>query len=97
MDRPTSGTQLPPFFKNILWSYDFCALNPEKDKKTIIIHSINYGDLIHWRWLVSHYGEAGIREALETIPASEFRPAALHLAAIMFSITHPNHASRGAH
>jgi hypothetical protein len=97
MDKQTSSTPLPPFFKHILWSYDFSALNPEKDKKTIIVQSINYGDLAHWRWLVRYYGKGAIREAIETVPASEFRPAALRLATIVFSVTQLNHAPRGAH
>jgi hypothetical protein len=97
MDTSPSPTQLPSFFKTILWSYDFRALDPEKDKRAIIVQSINYGDLMHWRWLVRYYGRAAIREALEILPASEFRPAALRLAAIMFSVTRLNHASRGTH
>jgi hypothetical protein len=97
MDKSTSPAILPSFFKHILWSYDFSALHLDKDKKTIIIQSINYGDLMHWRWLVRHYGEVAIREVLETIPVSEFRPGALRLATIMFSVTYLNHAHRGAH
>ena|SRR3989344_2318779 len=97
MDSLSSPTTLPAFFKNILWSYNFSHLEPDKDKKTIIVASINYGDLAHWRWLVAHYGKDAIREILETIPATELRPHALRLASIIFSLTHLNHAPRGTH
>jgi hypothetical protein len=70
----SSHTQLPPFFRPILWSYDFAALDPETHKKAIIVNTINYGDLSHWRWIIGHYGKQAVRGLLETLPATEFRP-----------------------
>ena len=87
--------KLPEFFKPILWSYNFPAIDSEKNKKVIIVNTINYGDLKHWRWLMQHYGEDTIKEILEQIPSSEIRPRALRLAAAIFSIKNFNYAPRG--
>jgi len=87
--------KLPLFFKPILWSYDFDSMDIEKDKKTIIINSINYGDLKHWRWLVKNYGKKNIREILMEIPFTEIRSRVVPLVSILFSINKFNHAFRG--
>jgi len=92
-----SASRLPASFKTILWSYDFATLDPEVDKKTIIVQSINYGDLTHWRWLITHYGKETVHDIIETIPATEFRPRALRLATFLFAVRHLNHVPRGAH
>ncbi len=86
---------LPLFFKPILWSYNFSAINPEKHKETIIINTVNYGDLKHWRWIAHFYGENVIADVLRKIPVSELRPAARRLASIIFSIKDWNNAPRG--
>lgn len=88
---------LPEYFKMILWSYDFEAVDPVKDKKTIIINAINYGDLRHWRWLTKFYGKKIIADILKTIPAAEIRPGARNLASALFSINNFNYASRSSH
>jgi hypothetical protein len=49
-----SQTRLPPFFKPILWSYNFAALDPETHKKAIS------GDLSHWQWIIAYYGKGTI-------------------------------------
>lgn len=86
---------LPSFFKPILWSYDFSKINPEKDKESIIIQAINYGNLQHWRWLVKFYGTEEVREVLTKTPATEIRPRAQRLSSIIFSIKKFNYAPRG--
>ena len=88
---------LPVFFKPILWSYDFSRIDSELQKKTIVVNTINYGDLRHWRWIAHYYGRDVIAKVLAEISASEIRPRAQKLAGILFSITSFNHASRGAH
>lgn len=88
---------LPETFKSLLWSYDFLTLDVEKDKKTIVVNTINYGDWGHWRWIARFYGKETIRRLLMTIPASEFRPRVRILAGLLFSIKVFNHAPRGAH
>lgn len=88
---------LPEIFKPLLWSYRFSALDPQRQKKTVIVQTINYGDLRHWRWIVDFYGKEEVRRVLASIPASELRLRARKLAALIFSITAFNHAPRGAH
>ena len=56
---------MPEYFKPIMWSYDFNAIDPTKDKKTIIINAINYGDLKHWKWMIKFYGREAITEVLK--------------------------------
>lgn len=89
--------ELPDYFKPILWSYSPGKIDLEKDKKTIIVNAINYGDLKHWRWLKENYGEDAIRKILMTIPATEIKERARRLASIIFSITSFNYAPRGTH
>lgn len=86
--------KLPDYFKPILWSYDLDRLNPEKNKKTVIVNVINYGNLKHWRWLKENYGKKAVREVLKKTRASEIRPGALRLASIIFNINRFNYASR---
>lgn len=86
---------LPDFFKPILWSYDFGAVDAERDKKTIIINAINYGDLKHWRWIISSYGKEEVKNILTSIPATEMRERVRPLVALVFDINDFNYASRG--
>lgn len=96
MKNKSKNKTLPVFFKPILWSYNFESLGVVKNKKTIILNAINYGDLKHWRWLVSNYGKNGIKRVLEQIPSTAIRPRARRLASIIFSIKKFNDVSRGA-
>jgi len=86
---------LPECFRPILWSYDFFAIDPEKGKKTIIVNTINYGDLVHWRWISKYYGQEAIKKTLEQISVSEIRPRVLRLALLIFSLENLNYAPRG--
>lgn len=87
--------KLPEIFKPLLWSFDFSRVNPDKNKKTIIVNTINYGNLIHWRWIVGYYGKMEIKKVLEEIPATELRTRVRRLAALVFDIKDFNYASRG--
>ena len=93
----TDHASLPDFFKPILWSYDFSKINPETHKEIIIINTLNYGDLLHWRWLIRRYGKITVAEIIKKIPATAVRPQALRLASIIFAVTDFNYAPRGAH
>lgn len=89
-------TKLPYNFKNVLWSYDFSKINPEKDKKRIIINAINYGDWYHWQWLFRHYTPQRVREIIENTPVSEFRERGLKLVGLLLNIKKMKYASRSA-
>lgn len=78
-----------------MWSYDFNSLDLEKNKKTIIINTINYGDLKHWRWIVNYYGENEVKKVLENIPAWELRSRVRKLVSLIFSLPDLNYAPRG--
>lgn len=93
--KTISKKPLPKFFEDILWSYDFASINPDKDKKLIIINAINYGNFDHWRWLALHYGKGAIKEILEKSLATEIRPQARKLASIIFSVKKFNYVPRG--
>jgi Family of unknown function (DUF6922) len=90
-------TRVPEIFKPILWSYDFDQIDPAKHAKSIIVNAINYGTLAHWRWLRAHYGADRVRSIIGSIPATEIRPRAQRLAALVFGIDRFNHAPRGTH
>ena len=86
-NKTDKATQkLPIIFKPLLWSYNFSRIDPAKNKKTVIVNTINYGDLIHWSWIEKFYGERAIRQLLSSLPASEIRARAFKLASILFSI-----------
>lgn len=87
--------RLPDFFKPFFWSYDFSRIDTEQHKKTIIVNTINYGDLRHWRWIAEYYGKEAVGGALGGLLASELRPGAQKLAGLFFAFPALNHASRG--
>lgn len=89
------GKKLPLFFKPILWSYVFDKLDLEEDKKIIIVNTINYGDLKHWRWIIKNYGKKDIKMVLTSIPFTEIRARVVPLVSIVFSIHKYNYAPRG--
>lgn len=86
--------KLPDVLKQFLWSYNFSNLDAERDKKVIIVNTINYGDLKHWRWLVQRYGKPAVKEVLSNLPVSEFRPRVKKLVSIIFAIKDFNYAPR---
>jgi len=86
--------KLPLFFKPILWSYDFNSMDTKRDKKTIIINSINYGNLEHWRWVVKKYGKEQVKKIIREIPSTELRDRVIPLVSLLFSINKFNHAYR---
>ena len=88
---------IPNFFKPILWSYDLARMDAERDKRTIIIQTINYGQWRHWQWIAETYGREGVRRIIEETPESEFRPSALKLASILFGVGRMKYASRSAY
>ena len=87
---------LPDFFRPIMWSYDFSKIDAKKDKKMIVINTINYGDLRHWKWLKDSYGLREIQKIVGGVRATELRPPALKLASILFLIKDLRYAPRGA-
>jgi hypothetical protein len=86
--------QLPEFFRDIFWSYNFAALDSARDVQRIVINTINYGASKHWVWIANTYGKPAVAEIIEDSPSSEFRPGALKLACILFGAKTPIHASR---
>ncbi len=88
---------IPDFFKPLLWSYDSSRIDPARDQRLIIVATINYGQWRHWQWLARAYGAQTLRRAIAEIPASEFRPQALKLAALLFRVGAMKYASRSAY
>jgi len=89
--------KLPKYFKPILWSYNFAKIDVKKDKKTIIIQTINYGDWEHWQWINNAYKKDEIANIIKDSFVSEFRLPALKLASIIFGVKKINYASRSAY
>ena len=92
-----TGLKLPSFFHPLLWSYDASRIDLERDKKAIIVNALNYGDLKHWRWLVSFYGKNEVQKVIVHIPETEFRLRVRPLIALLFTIDTFNHAPRSTH
>ena len=86
--------KLPPFFKSIFWSYNFSLIDPIKNKRRIIINTINYGKWEHWHWIINRYGKREVKKNIEETPQSEFRPPALKLISLLLDIKKLKYASR---
>lgn len=89
--------KLPSYFKPIFWSYDISGLDTDRDRRRIAIDVINYGDWRHWKWILKNYGKKAVREIIEAVPRTEFRPGALRLASLLFSVKKQSYASRSAY
>jgi len=86
--------KLPQNFKPLLWSYKFSAIDPEKDKRTIIVNTINYGNWEQWRWIVTNYGRGYIKQFLVNTPKSQFFDRPLDLISLLLGIKKFKYASR---
>lgn len=94
MKTKSKKPKLPNDFKPLLWSYKFSEIDPKKDKRTIIVNTLNYGNWQQWQWLVKRYGRRYIKEFLINTPMSEFRQRALTLISILLDIKNFKYASR---
>jgi hypothetical protein len=54
-------------------------------------------DSVQRRWLTQRYGRDGVRQVLSLAPATEIKPTARRLAALMFEIDQFNYAPRGSY
>lgn len=94
MKPSNKNSKLPLFFKPLFWSYKFSSINCQRDKKRIVINTINYGKWKHWLWLIKFYGGKIIKEIIEDTPVTEFRPPALKLICLLLGIKKLKYASR---
>ena len=94
MEVKNSTTQLPLFFKPLMWSYKFKTIDPSRFKERIIVNTINYGRWEHWQWIVGYYGKDKVKSIIKNLPASEFRPGALILASLIFGIKKMKYENR---
>ena len=95
MKAKKENTKLPLFFKPLLWSYRFSAMDTQEDKERIIINTINYGNWRHWQWIIDCYGKKNVKEMIKNTPASEFRKGSLRLISLLLDIKKMMYASRG--
>lgn len=91
---PQKIKKLDQSFKPLFWSYDFNKLDPKRDKKRIIINTINYGNWDQWQWLSNFYGQKDLKKEIRNTPASEFRSPALKLIRLLLGIKKMKYASR---
>ncbi|MEK7203639.1 MAG: hypothetical protein AAB627_00990 [Patescibacteria group bacterium] len=94
MNESKMANVLPDFFRPLMWSYDFDLLDLIKNKKIIILNTINYGDLKHWRWVINYYGKNEVKKVLESIPVWALRGRVRKLVSLIFS-PDLNYALRG--
>jgi len=94
MKKEKNKQKLPNFFRPLFWAVDFNSLDLDKNKKSIILSAINYGDLKHWRFLSDYYGKDELKKILGHLPATEFKPRAGKLVEIIFNFK-LSHAPRG--
>ena len=94
INKTKQKLRLPKFFLPLLWAYDFSFINIEKDKKRIIINTINYGQWKHWQWIVKNYRKEQVKQIIQNTPISEFRLRALKLISILLKIKNLKYVSR---
>lgn len=70
-------------------------MDPTEHQKTVIVNTVNFGNLHHWKWIKECYGTPAIQTTLQTVPTTELRPPAKKLAEVLFHIEIPAHVSRG--
>lgn len=94
MKPKTENPRLLLFFKPLFWSYKFSSVNSQRDKKTIILNTINYGEWKHWIWIIKFYGRKEVKRIIEETPKAEFRVPALKLISLLLDIKEFKYASR---
>lgn len=94
MGIKTKNSKLPLFFKPLFWSYKFSSIDPQRDKKRIIINTINYGNWKNWCWITKFYGKGKVKKIIEETPRTEFRAPALKLISLLLGIKKLKYASR---
>ena len=77
--------KLPKIFKSILWSYKWGNIDVDESKRRIIINSVNYGDLDHWRWIVDYYGREEVLDVVNSSKEGEVREGAKKLLNLILS------------
>jgi len=90
-------TTLPVRLRSLFWSYDFDKLELGKNKRLIFVQVVNYGRWQDWQWLAQTYGSDELIGLLREIPATELRPQARKLLALLLRTPEPIYAFRGAH
>jgi uncharacterized protein YqcC (DUF446 family) len=95
--KSPAHTTLPHSFRQLLWSFDFPAIDPIAAQKEIILQTVNYGTWEQWMWIARTYGKDGVARNIAFLPESSFRPQALRLARVVFNVPAMSYASRGAH
>ncbi|MDP3724295.1 MAG: hypothetical protein Q8R11_01530 [bacterium] len=88
--------KLPAFFAPLFWSSDFTKIDPEKHKLLVILQTVNFGNLRHFRWLVNTFGRQTIRSVLEKRYETEFRPGIRRLVSLLFGVKGFIHGPRRA-
>lgn len=94
MKPKNKNSTFPPFFKPLFWSYKFSSIDPQRDKKRIIINTINYGNWKHWLWIIKFYGKDEVKKTIEEISKTEFRAPALKLISLLLGVKKLKYASR---
>ena len=94
MEAEIKNSKIPSFFKPLFWSYKFSSIDPHKNKRTIIINTVNYGQWEHWIWVLKFYGKENVKNIIEEIPQTEFRAPALKLISLLLGIKKLKYASR---
>ena len=86
--------KLPKDFKPLLWSYKFSEIDPERDKQTIIVNVVNYGNWRQWQWIIKTYGRKEVKRLLVNTPMSVFFQRPLNLISLLLGIRKFKYACR---
>jgi len=76
----------PQSVKAVLWSYNWNALEVQKDKKIIISQVLNFGSEEAIKWLFKQYGLTDVEQIANTIPLFQWNKKSLSLWKLVLSI-----------
>jgi len=85
--KPTLKRQPPEMFRPLLWGLKWSAIDIWEHRHDIILNTVNYGSLKHWRWIIRAYGKEEIRRVLQKRLVTEFHSGSLNLARVIFSLS----------
>lgn len=78
--------KVPLSFKPFLWSYDFDKLDLEKNKQTIIMQILYFGNIKQWRELFHIYGYDQVKNIFKNSRPDEWQYKAINFWKLKFDL-----------
>lgn len=97
MKRTIKVSKVPNSFRPLLWSYDIARLDLRRDRRTIIVSTLNNGTWAQWRWIKKHYGLPELQRIVASTPATAFRAPVRRLISLILNVDPYANSPRGSY